>query len=127
MNSLASRIEDGLHSMRSYVHNHGPAGDSDLPAQGAIDNPTARQKQDSFVAFQAPHDVEFPAKLLADMFADALMSRIRPEQLQPAPAIVNAMLDQLEQFLQDQLADAVNSAEKKAEPRSLSKRVRLVR
>src|ERR1700694_5477490 len=76
------------------------------PAEGPFDNPTVRQDLEAFRAYQASYDVELPAEVLADMLADAFISRISPEQLQATVTIVNAMFDQLEQFLQDQFAAA---------------------
>ncbi len=72
------------------------------PAKGALNHPTTGQDLEALRTRRAMDNVEGPATLLTDEVNDMSISAICPNQLQAAPAIVNAALDTVKQALQGQ-------------------------
>src|SRR5260221_10638090 len=74
------------------------------PAETAFSDPAARQHFESLGTWFALDDLQRPAKVLTDVADKAFVGAIGPDQLEPAPAVVETALVAVEERLQGQLA-----------------------
>src|SRR5713226_1430877 len=74
------------------------------PAEAALGDPAPWQDFKTLAARFALDDLQDPAEVLADIADDALVGAIGPEQLEPAPAVVDIALVAVEERLQGQRA-----------------------
>src|SRR5258708_36832460 len=74
------------------------------PAEAALGPPAPRQDFEALGARFALNDLHHPAEVLADVLDNAFVGPIGPDQLEPAPAIVDTALIAVEERLQSQLA-----------------------
>src|SRR6266542_3847896 len=73
------------------------------PAERALGYPTPRQDFEALGPDWALDDFQRPAEVLADKADDVLVRAIGPDQLEPAPAVVDTALVTVKQRLQSQL------------------------
>jgi hypothetical protein len=71
------------------------------PSESAFHNPATWSDLKSFGFGRTTHNLESPTELLFDPGDDVFVSAISPNQLEATPAIVDTMLDALEQSCQN--------------------------
>src|SRR6266550_3249143 len=73
------------------------------PAERALGHPTAWQDFEALGTDGALDDFQRPAEVLADITDDVFVRAVSPDQLEPAPAVVDTALVAVEERLQSQL------------------------
>src|SRR5712692_3479845 len=74
------------------------------PTEAALSHPAPRQHIKALGAWFALDDLQRPAKVLTGVADNAFVCRVGPDQLEPAPAVVETALVAVEERLQGQLA-----------------------
>lgn len=74
------------------------------PTESTLDYPTMRQDLKSFCVRWTTYDFHAPAKLLFDPSDNIFIGTFSPDQFETTPAVIDAVLDALKQFRQNQLA-----------------------